>query len=101
MQRNPKLTEQGVTYWIGETLKLDNHRKFQLRSLWVNVGSFIILCTVTGLFLWRRYKYKRDGLSQRDKKRNSENARAYIQLKLDAIARARKQNGLITNLPIM
>jgi hypothetical protein len=98
-QKNrPLLTEPGVKYFLGETLKKCHSFKENHKHLLYNIGLFIGFILFFGLFLLYKYKGK---LTPQEIKQKELEKKKYILSKIKNYqdARKREQQELITGLP--
>jgi hypothetical protein len=94
----PILTEPGVKYFIGETLKQCHQFKEKYKNTIINIYLFIGFCIVLGIILIYKYKGK---LTPEEMKEKELQKKYYILSKIKNFqdARIRAQQELITGLP--
>jgi hypothetical protein len=94
----PMLTEPGVKYFIGETLKQCHNFKEQYQNMIFNVGLFIIFVIILGSLLLYKYKGK---LTPEEIEEKESIKKHYILSKIKNFqdAKIRAQQELITGLP--
>jgi len=94
----PRLTEPGVKYFLGQTLKQCKEFKDKYRYYIFNLGVFITIVLVLSVFLYIRYKGKPtpEEKVQRDREKQQ-----YILSKIQMlqITKQRERQALITGLP--
>ncbi len=95
---NPSLTEQGVKYWLDQTLKQTNTNKKHSFSKRLNMYSCIFFIVLFTFLFWNR---KSSSLTPAQLNAKKQRDREYILSKLQSYAAARHDNGLITNLPLL
>lgn len=95
---NPSLTEQGVKYWLDQTLKQTNINKKHSFSKRLNMYSCIFFIMLFAFLFWNR---KSSALTPAQANAKKNRDREYILSKLQSYAAARHDNGLITNLPLL
>ena len=93
----PSLTERGVKYWLNETLKISKANKKDALSNQITFYSCIFF---VALFIFLFWNKKNKSLSKEDKERKAAADRRIILEKLNRYAALRRDNGLITNLPL-
>ena len=94
----PSLTEPGVRYFLKETLKQCQEKKYKYYHFWTNIGFFIIfLCILASVLVWKQKtkKTKEEIMEDRAKQGN------YVLEKIKSLQEQRKKesNMIITNLP--
>ena len=94
---NPNLTEQGVKYWLKETLKVNNAQKKKAFSFRINIYATVFFLAVFAFLIWNK---KDRSLSDDEKRMKAAADRSFILSKLNQYAALRRNNGLITNLPL-
>ena len=62
---NPNLTEQGVKYWLKETLKVNNAQRKKAFSFRINVYATVFFLAVVAFLIWNK---KDRSLSDDEKK---------------------------------
>ena len=94
----PTLTEPGVKYFLGETLKQCHKFKEQYYNVVINVGLFLMFLVVLGGILLYKYKGKLTPEQMREKELEKQR---YIlsRIKNFQDAKIREQQQLITGLP--
>lgn len=95
----PYLTEPGVRYFIGETLKQCHITKDRYYNIGFNVFAFFSLIILIGLVL--NYKYK-GAMNYHEKQKREADKKKYILSQIQKMQRMEKTNSmdLITNIPI-
>jgi hypothetical protein len=97
MDYNPTLTEPGVKYFIGNTLKECRKFKESHSSMILNTSMTLCFIIVVSGFLFYRYKGKP---SVEETALNTRKKQEYLISKLQQISIAKKKTSMITNLPI-
>lgn len=94
----PSLVENGMKYFLNETLKNCHAFKEEYYNLLFNVGIFMILATVLICFLIFKYKGKPTPMERQKKDREKQQ---YIlsKIKIFKENRERMHQSLITGLP--
>jgi len=94
----PILTEPGVKYFLGETLKQCHQFKEQYYNVLINIGFFFLFLVILGAILLYKYKGKLTPEQMRDKELEKQR---YIlsRIKNFQDAKIREQQQLITGLP--
>jgi len=94
----PSLVENGMKYFLNETLKNCHAFKEEYYNLMFNVGIFIVLATVLICFLFFKYKGK---LTPMEKQKKDREKQQYIlsKIKIFKENRERMHQSLITGLP--
>lgn len=93
----PSLTEPGVTYFLGETLRECRKFKDQHMSLLFNISMTILFVLVVGGFLSIKYRGRP---SPAELARRSREKQEYIVSKLQQIAIVKNKSSMITDLPL-
>jgi hypothetical protein len=94
----PTLTEPGVSYFLGQTLKECRRFKDSHTSLLFNFSMTVLLILVIGGFLVTKYKGKP---SPAELARRAKEKQEYIVSKLQQIAVTKdKKSSMITDLPV-
>lgn len=93
----PLLTEPGVSYFLGQTLRECRKFKDQHMSLIFNISMTILLILVIGIFLSAKYRGR---LSEVEIQRKSREKQEYIVSKLQQIATIKNKSSMITDLPL-
>lgn len=98
MNFTPSLTEPGVKYFIGESLKNIHKEKKSFNYIIYNIGLVLFFLTILGLILF--YKYKTRPNKQERKKKKQQKKDYFITKVRSLQAKKAKQiNKSITNLP--
>ena len=98
MNFSPSLTEPGVKYFIGETLKNIHKEKKSYNYVIFNIGLVLFFFTILGLLLF--YKYKtRPNEKERKKKKNQKRDYFITKVRTLQAKKAKQLNKSITNLP--
>lgn len=94
----PMLTEPGVRYFIGETLKQCHKFKEQYQNMLFNIGLLVLFFTILGILLLYKYKGK---LTSEEIEQRELIKKQYILSKIKNFqdAKLRAQQELITGLP--
>lgn len=94
----PTLTEPGVKYFLGETLKQCHQFKEQYYNVLINIGLFFLFLLILGAILLYKYKGKLTPEQMREKELEKQR---YIlsRIKNFQDAKIREQQQLITGLP--
>lgn len=94
----PILTEPGVKYFLGETLKQCHQFKEQYYNVLINIGLFFLFLLILGAILLYKYKGKLTPEQMREKELEKQR---YIlsRIKNFQDAKIREQQQLITGLP--
>jgi hypothetical protein len=94
----PMLTEPGVKYFIGETLKQCHNFKEQYQNMLFNIGLLVLFFTILGILLLYKYKGK---LTPEEIEEKESIKKQYILSKIRNFqdAKMRAQQELITGLP--
>jgi len=94
----PILTEPGVKYFLGETLKQCHQFKEQYYNVLINIGLFFLFLLILGAILLYKYKGKLTPEQMREKELEKQR---YIlsRIKNFQDAKIRQQQQLITGLP--
>ena len=94
----PMLTEPGVKYFIGETLKQCHVFKEQYKNALLNIALFVMFIIVLGILLLYKYKGK---LTPEEIEEKETEKKYYILSKIKNFqdAKLRAQQNLITGLP--
>ena len=94
----PRLVENGVKYFLNETLKQCHIFKNTYKNLLFNIGLFVIFLLILACILIYKYKGK---LSPLEKQRKDRQKQQYILSKIQKFQIAKKQahQELITGLP--
>lgn len=94
----PILTEPGVKYFLGETLKQCHQFKEQYYNVLINIGLFFLFFLILGAILLYKYKGKLTPEQMREKELEKQR---YIlsRIKNFQDAKIREQQQLITGLP--
>lgn len=94
----PKLTEPGVKYFLGGTLKQCNVTKTKYLNKVFNIIAFISFCISLGGFLIYRYNGKLTSYQQKEKQKEKQ---IYILSKIKQMKEIKEQQHqkLITGLP--
>jgi len=96
--QKPRLTEPGVKYFLGQTLKQCKDFKDKYHYYIFNLSIFIGICVVVGIFLFFRYKGKP---SPEEKAQKDREKQQYILSKIQMlqITKQKERQALITGLP--
>jgi len=96
--QKPRLTEPGVKYFLGQTLKQCKDFKDKYHYYIFNLSIFIGICMVVGIFLFFRYKGKP---SPEEKAQKDREKQQYILSKIQMlqITKQKERQELITGLP--
>ena len=96
---NPKLTEPGVKFFLNQTLKNCHETKKNYYDMIVNTCLLFIFILIFGAILRIKYKGK---LSPKEKRIKERKIQEYLisKLKIMEVDRRRKNQDLITNLPM-
>ena len=94
----PRLVENGVKYFLNETLKQCRKFKESLHNWFFNIGLFAFFCLILVIVLIYKYKGK---LSPIEKQKKDREKQQYILSKIQKFQEAKKKahNELITGLP--
>jgi hypothetical protein len=94
----PELVENGVKYFLNETLKQCNIFKTTYNNFVFNMSLLIIFILILGLILLLKYKGKLTPLEKAEKEREK---KQYILSKINKFQEAKRQahQELITGLP--
>jgi len=94
----PSLTEPGVRYFIGETLKNCSKHKFEYNNTLLNTGLFILFFSILGIVVYFSYKNKQEDT---DKELENEKKQQYVlnMVKHMNDKQLRKHGDKITDLP--
>ena len=94
----PTLTEPGVRYFIGETLKNCNKDKFEYNKSLLNISLFVIFFSILGVVIYFSYKKKQDEI---DRELENEKKQQYVlnMVKQFNDKQLRKHGDKITDLP--
>jgi hypothetical protein len=94
----PRLVENGVKYFLNETLKQCHIFKERFHNWLFNLGLFLLFSIILGCILIYKYKGK---LSPMEKQRKDREKQQYILSKVQKFQLAKKQahQELITGLP--
>ena len=95
---SPKLTEEGVKYFINETLKQCRHYKEEYQNMIFNIMMLVIFCVILGVLLMYKYRGK---LTPEEIEEKELVKKQYILSKIKNFqdAKIRSQQELITGLP--
>ena len=93
----PSLTEPGVTYFLGQTLRECRKFKDQHMSLLFNISMTVLFILVVGGFLSIKYRGRP---SSTELARRSREKKDYIVSKLQQIAVVKNKSSMITDLPL-
>jgi hypothetical protein len=95
---NPRLVENGVKYFLNETLKQCHAFKAKYQNLMFNIGLFCLFVLILACILIYKYKGK---LSPMERQRKDREKQQYILSKVQKFQLAKKQahQELITGLP--
>lgn len=95
---NPNLTEPGVKYFIGETLKNCSKHKFEYNNTLLNTSLFIIFFSILGIIIYFSYRKKKD---IEDKEIENEKRQQYVlnMVKSYNDRQLKKHGDQITDLP--
>ena len=95
---SPNLVENGMKYFINETLKNCHTFKEEYYNLMFNIGIFLLLLVLLISFLFFKYKGKPTPLEKQKKDREKQQ---YIlsKIKIFNENKQRMQQSLITGLP--
>lgn len=95
---NPTLTEPGVKYFIGETLKNCNKNKFEYNNTLLNTSLFIIFFSILGIIIYFSYRKKQH---IEDKEIENEKRQQYVlnMVKSYNDRQIKKHGDQITDLP--
>ena len=95
----PVLTEPGIKYFLGRTLKDCRLVQFKRYTTFFNIGMTALLIFIFGGFLYYRYKGKLTPLEMAQK---NQRKKEYLFTKMQQLALVRKNmspTGAITQLP--
>jgi hypothetical protein len=94
----PILTEPGVKYFLGQTLKQCHIVRNNFHNIVFNVGLFVSFMLVLGLLLLYKYKGR---LTPKEKERKNQEKQQYILSKIKQLQETKKRahQELITGLP--
>ena len=96
--RGPSLTEPGVKYFLGETLKQCNKQKTEINYYVMNLGLFGIF--IAFLIIYLIYKYKtRPTDEDKEKLKNLKRDYFITKVRKMQVDKAKVLNETITNLP--
>ena len=98
MEKNPSLIEPGMKSFLHYSLKECKKVKNNYYNIIYNISIFIIFSLAISLVLIYRYN---GGLSKEQIGINNTKKKEYIFRKLQMLACQRKNNDLITNLPVI
>lgn len=95
---HPRLVENGVKYFLNETLKQCHIFKTKYQNFLFNVGLFLIFILILACILIYKYKGK---LSPLEKQKKDREKQQYILSKVQnfQLAKKRAHQELITGLP--
>jgi hypothetical protein len=95
---NPRLVENGVKYFLNETLKQCHNFKTKYQNFMFNIGLFFLFAFILAIILIYKYKGK---LSPLERQRKDREKQQYILSKVQKFQLAKKQahQELITGLP--
>ena len=94
----PSLTEPGVKYFVGETLKGCSKHKFEYNNTLLNTMLFILFCLILGVVIYFSYRKKQD---ETDKEIENEKRQHYVlnMVKSYNDRQLKKHGDQITDLP--
>ncbi len=97
-QTKPRLVENGVKYFLNETLKQCHRFKENLHNVLFNIGLFLIFSLILVIILVYKYKGKLTPIQKQKKDREKQQ---YILSKIQKFQEAKKKahQELITGLP--
>ena len=97
-QNRPLLTEPGVKYFLGQTLKQCHNIRMNYYNLIFNIGLFLGFCIILGTILLYKYKGKMTPIEKQKKDREKQQ---YILERIKQFQESKKQlhQELITGLP--
>ncbi len=91
----PSLVEPTIKYVINSELKTCKSNKFEINSIYLNIGSFIFITSLIGFILWLKYKGKQDIKTQLENERKK---KEYILSKIGHFQRMKQR--IYTNMPV-
>ncbi len=94
----PMLTEPGVKYFLGETLKQCHVFKEKHQNMLLNIGLLVSFFTILGIILFFKYKGK-PTLEEIEAKETIKKQYILSKIRNFQDARIRAQQELITGLP--
>ena len=97
-QKTPILTEPGVKYFLGETLKNCNKQKKEYNYYLTNISFFFVFIIILSCYLFYKYKTRP---TEKDKEKIKKLKRDYFVTKVRQMQteKAKLTNQQITNLP--
>jgi len=100
MECSPLLTEPGMHYFMGETLKQCRQKKAVMYTRFYNLMLLLIFFLILGAFLY--YKYKGRLTPEEKKKKNLEQEKYILEtIKKTRNKKQKHQNLIITDLPTL
>ena len=98
MNFSPTLTEPGVKYFIGETLKNIHKEKKNYNYIVFNIGLVLLFFVILGILLVYKYKTRP---SEKERKEKNKLKKDYFITKVRSLQakKAKQLNENITNLP--
>jgi len=97
-EQTPILTEPGVKYFLGETLKNCHKQKKEYNFYLINTGFFIVFMIIVSCYLFYKYKTRP---TKKEKEKTKKLKRDYFVTKVRQMQtdKAKLTNIQITNLP--
>ena len=97
-QFRPSLTEPGVRYFLGETLKKCHEQRTEVNYYMINLGLLGVFIAIVAVYLLYKYKTRP---TEKDREKLKKLKRDYFITKVRKMQakKARELNQNITNLP--